>query len=101
MAAVGARRRLQSFDDDHVSVSLILTCEQLREINRRGGLGFGDGKARGEYIVGCLFDEPHDELLERVHRTAGEQRAQFRAEVDPIARDVARHRELRDLDAGV
>jgi hypothetical protein len=68
--------------NDLVTIRLPLTLRQLREINQRAGLNPFDGRARREFIVGCALGEPHDELLERVSRTAAEQRAQFRAELD-------------------
>jgi hypothetical protein len=71
-----------SWDEDGVTIRLLVTLRQLWEINRRAGLDVSDGRARGEYIVGCALGEPHDNLLERVQRVAAEQRAQFRAELD-------------------
>jgi hypothetical protein len=75
------------FDDEGAVVGVRVTWEQFGEINRRAGLNVFDGRARSEYMVGYLFGEPRDELLERVHRIAAEDRARFRAE---LAEDRAR-----------
>jgi hypothetical protein len=59
-----------------------MTGVQLREINRRAGIGIWDGRARSEYLLGCALGEPHGALLERVHAIAATERAKFRAELD-------------------
>lgn len=78
--------------DEEIRIGVRLTPAQFREINRRAGLDLLDGKARGEYIVGCLFDEPHDALLARVRETAETERARFRAEVQAQAARTAARR---------
>ena len=41
-----------------------------------------DGKARSEYIVGCLFGEPGETLLARVAEIRDAERAKFHAEIE-------------------
>jgi hypothetical protein len=79
--AVSDRARQQP-DDETLSVGLRLTPNQFREINRRAGIGAFDGRARSEYIVGSLFEEPSGELLRRVAEIRDADRAQFRAELE-------------------
>jgi hypothetical protein len=65
--------------DELVTIPVRLRLRDVREINRRSGLGVSDGKARCAYVLGCALGEPHDELLERVHEIARADRAEFRA----------------------
>jgi hypothetical protein len=59
-----------------------LTRSQVREVSMRAGVGPLDGRARGEYIVGCLFREPEADLLRRVAEIRDSDRARFRAEAE-------------------
>jgi hypothetical protein len=81
----------QRWDEDGLTIGVRLTWAQFREINRRAGLGPYAGKARSEYMVGCVFGEPLDELLERVHEIRDAERARFRADLDA-------ERQKRELD---
>ena len=65
-----------------VRIGVELTLDQLREVDRRAGIAGIDGKARGEYIVGVLFGEPHAVLLDRVRRVRDSERARLRAEIE-------------------
>lgn len=67
-------------DEKTLRMGVWVTPDQFRELNRRAKLGLFDGLARSEYVVGCLFGEPHDELLDRVWQAAEKERARFRAE---------------------
>jgi hypothetical protein len=73
-------RRNPTAADDGATMRVRASWEQLRELNRRAGLGVFDGRARGEYVLGSALGEPHDELLERVHEIARADRAEFEAE---------------------
>jgi len=67
-------------EDEQFAIGVRVTHAQLREITRRAGLGPLDAHARSEYLLGCGLGEPHDQLLERVHQIALEDRAQLAAE---------------------
>lgn len=67
--------------DEFVTIPVRVTFAQLREINRRAGLGVFDGRARREYVLGCALGEPRAQLLGRVHRIRDDVRVRFRAEL--------------------
>ena len=67
--------------DEPVVIRVSLTPSQFREINRRAQIGPFDGRARSEYIAGCVFCEPGAELLERVREIRDVGRARRRAEI--------------------
>ena len=92
MAKTDAQR---SSDEECVTIQLRVTFSQLREINRCAGVDQFDGRARREFILGCVFGEPREELLERVHEIRDAERARFRAELaaERQKRDKARRRE--------
>jgi hypothetical protein len=95
MATVEPRRDAKTplWDNDAAIIGVRLTWEQFREINRLARIRpFGNNRARSEYVVGCLFGEPREQLLERVHRIAAEELAQCRAE-DEAARKLREQRE--------
>jgi hypothetical protein len=83
------RRDPLPWDDENVTIQVRMTWDQYREISRLAGVRVS-ARARSAYIVGTLFDEPRNELLERVHRIATEDCDQFRAE---LAADRARRAE--------
>lgn len=68
--------------DELVTIPVRVTVRQLVAINRCAGLNAFDGRARGEFILGRLLGEPDAELLERVRKTADDERARFRAELE-------------------
>jgi hypothetical protein len=68
--------------DNPVDFMVRMTPAQLTEIHRRADLGPFDGRARSEYLVGCIFGEPHDTLLKRVHEIRDTQRARLRAQIE-------------------
>jgi hypothetical protein len=68
--------------DNPVDFTVRMTPAQLTEIHRRADLGPFDSRARSEYLVGCIFGEPHDTLLERVHEIRDTQRARLRAQIE-------------------
>lgn len=72
----------QSTDGERVRVGFWLSPGQLAELSIRAGVGPRDGRARGEYITGCLFGEPEVELLRRVGEIRDSDRVRFRAELE-------------------
>ena len=68
--------------DDSVDLRVRMTSKQMREINRRAGLGLWDGRARTEFMIGCALGEPQGSLLERVHAIRDQELARLRAELD-------------------
>src|SRR5205085_11929438 len=91
--------------DDPINVTVHLTVTQFKEITRRAGIAVFDGKARSEYIVGCLFGEPSETLLARVAEIRDAERAKFHGEIEAEraereARAAAQERaRARDSDA--
>lgn len=77
-------------NDEIVTAEVRMTLEQLREIRRGAGIAPFDGRARGEYLLGCALGEPQEALLERVQRIAAEERVRFRAEIDADRRKRAK-----------
>lgn len=73
---------IKAGDGEQFAIGVRVTHAQLREITRRAGLGPLDAHARSEYLLGCGLGEPHDQLLERVHQIAVEDRAQFAAGIE-------------------
>jgi hypothetical protein len=67
--------------DKRFPVQVGMTKAQLRAISEQAQLGPFDGRARSEWMVSVMLDEPRDELLERVHSIRDAERARFRAEV--------------------
>lgn len=68
--------------DELVTISVRATVRDLVAINRRADLNAFDGRARGEFILGCALGAPHAQLLERVRQTRDVERARFRTELD-------------------
>jgi hypothetical protein len=67
--------------DTRFPIKVGMTKSQLVEISKQADLGPFDGRARSEWIVGVMLDEPRDELLERVLTIRDAERARFRAEI--------------------
>jgi hypothetical protein len=77
-------------DSETVTLHIKATVDQLREVNRRAGLGALNGKTRGEYLVGCATGEPHDDLIARVAAIRDSERERFRAEIQTERAERAR-----------